>query len=170
MASTAIPVVAQSAVRPDTRPVVAGMTARTVGRIGRRGPGYILAVAGVTVPAAQSCPVITRVVAASMCISRNRQPSVGCMANVALLGGDEMIRRGTHGGGAIVAAATTADYIQVINPDHRSPRCVAMAILADIRSVDMAAVFSLRRGAVVTTDAVGGVVCMIEIGRHPRSG
>ena len=170
VASTAIPVVAQSVVRPDTRPVVAGMTARTVGRIGWRGPGYNLAVAGVAVPAAQSRPMITRIVAASMHISRSRQPSVGCMANIALLGGYEVTRRGTGCGGAIVAAAATADHIRMINPDHRRPRGVAMAILANVRGVYMAAVLSLRSGAVVTPHTVGGVIRVIEIGRHPCSG
>ena len=92
------------------------------------------------------------------------------MANVALLCGHKVTRRGASGTGAIMAAVTGADHITVINPDHRNPRGVAMAILADIIGIDMAAIFARCHGAVVTTDAVGGVICVIEICRHPCSG
>jgi hypothetical protein len=44
-----------------------------------------------------------------------------------------------------------------------------VAILANIAGVDVAAVLSRRRGAVVTTDTVGGVICVVEIGGYPCS-
>jgi hypothetical protein len=87
------------------------------------------------------------------------------MAHVALLGGYEVTRRDADGAGTIVAAVTVTDHICVIDPDHRNPRGVAMTILADIRGVDMAVVFPHGCDAVVTTDAVGGVICVIEVCR-----
>lgn len=92
------------------------------------------------------------------------------MANVALLGSCEVTRGDTSGAVPIVAAATIADHIGMINPDHRSPRATAMAILAKVTGVDMAAVFSRCRGTVVTTDTISGVICVIEISGHPCRG
>ena len=92
------------------------------------------------------------------------------MAHITLLCGYEVTRRNAGGTGTIVAAVTTTDHIRVINLDHRDPRGVAMTILADISGVDMTVVFSRGCGAVVTTNAVGGVICVIEIGRYPCNG
>lgn len=114
--------------------------------------------------------MITRIAAAAMYVSRNRQPTVDGMAHVALLGSYEVTRRDADGAGAIVAAVTATDHIRVIDPAHRYPGGVAVAVLADIVGLDMSIALAGGGVAVVAACTVVGLVRMIEIGRYPGLG
>ena len=43
---------------------------------------------------------------------------------------------------AIVTAVAGADNIRMIDPDHRSPGCIAVAVFTDIAGLDMGAVLA----------------------------
>jgi hypothetical protein len=146
------------------------MTCRAVRRIGREWPGHSLTVAGMTLRTTQVGPVITRIVTAHMVVIRCRQPAAGAMAAVTLLRSDKVSTRHTSGSSTIVTAVTGADDIAVIHSQDWNPCGIAMAVLTNIRTLDMPCMLTGCRGAIMTTGAVGGDGAMIKIGRHPGRG
>lgn len=92
------------------------------------------------------------------------------MAAITLLCGDKVST--VHAGrcSAVVTAVAGTDDVGMINPDHRYPGGIAMAILTDIGGVDMAAVLTRCRGAVMAAETVDGNTPMIEVGWYPATG
>jgi hypothetical protein len=92
------------------------------------------------------------------------------VAAIALLCGDKVFT--VHAGrcSPVVTAIADTDDIGMIDPDHRYPGGIAMAILADIGGVDMAAVLTRCRGAVMAAETVVGDAAVVEVGRYPATG
>ena len=66
---------------------------------------------------------------------------------------------------AIVAGATGADDLGVINRGRWNPQCVAVAVFAHIRGLDMRQILAGGGGAIVAADAVARDTGVIEAGR-----
>lgn len=129
-ASGAVTVVTEIAMRSLALLVIIGMTGGTVRGVSRERPGHHLIVAGVAIRTGEIGPMVAWIVATDMRITGHRQPSAGAVAAVALLGGDKVSARHTAGRDAVMAAVTGTQHLGMIDPDHRYPGGVAMAVLA----------------------------------------
>lgn len=70
---------------------------------------------------------------------------------------------------AIVATATVAENLRVIDREYRSENCCCVTVFANIRCLHMRRVLAGGKRAVVTTHAVVGIGGMIERRRQPAS-
>ena len=64
--------------------------------------------------------------------------------------------------GVVMTAEAGPQHCGMVNPDHRDPGAGAVAILAQRRGLDMAAVLARGRGAIVTVRAVAGYIAVIK--------
>ena len=69
-----------------------------------------------------------------------------------------------------MTAGTGAKYVGMIDPGHRRPVAGAMAVLTEVRGLDMGRVFAGCSTAVVTTGTTAGYVGVVEAGRGPGVG
>lgn len=92
------------------------------------------------------------------------------MAHIALFCGAEVILVLPDSGDAIVTGSTRAQHLRVIYGKHRSKNVGRVAVLADIRCLNVCLVLARCVRAIVTTHAVPGDVDVIEIRRQPADG
>ena len=71
---------------------------------------------------------------------------------------------------AVVAGTTRPDYLGVVNHVRWDPRVRVVAILADIRRLDVIEIFTRRVSAIVAAGAIARDIDVIEIGGQPASG
>lgn len=103
-------------------------------------------------------------------IEVRRYPGIGRMTEIAGVIAGNMVRRLTRCGGAVMTAETGADHIGMINPNHRYPSRVAMAILAHIRGEDVRGVFTSRYRAIMAAETTACGSGMIKVGWYPGIG
>ena len=65
---------------------------------------------------------------------------------------------------AVMAGATGAEHLRMVNRVNRRPDIRIMAVLANIRRLDMRKVLANGFGAIVATDTIARDSHMIEIG------
>lgn len=68
---------------------------------------------------------------------------------------------------AVMAAAAIAQYLRMINCDHRFPDRGGVAVLADICCQGMQRTFAGCISPVMAARTIGHDVGMVEVGRHP---
>ena len=98
-------------------------------------------------------------------IEVRRQPGGACVAVVAACAARDMCWIFTGCRNAVVAGATFAQYLSVINRDCRCPNIRAVAVLADVRRLYVREVFACGFNPVVAANAVAANVDMIKIRR-----
>jgi len=103
-------------------------------------------------------------------IEVRRHPAIGSMAALAITSTLDMLWMLAHCCRAVVTAAASADDLRMINPNHRCPCRVAVAVFADIGAQHMLRVFTGRRGAIMAADAIACYIRVIEVRRHPAIG
>jgi len=91
------------------------------------------------------------------------------MAIVTGVATGDMGRMLAGGDSAIVAGATGAEDLGVIDSLCRHPYSWTMAIFADVRGLNVCRAFAGRLYAVMAANAVAGDSHVIEIGGHPGS-
>lgn len=111
--TSAVPELAYSSVLMFTRFVVIGMTARTIGDIGRESPGHHLGILQVT-SCAWGIHTMIAWIGGRLMSEYERRPVVGHVTVVAFLVGYEMIVVFSGGNGAVVAARAGAIGIGVV--------------------------------------------------------
>lgn len=116
---------------------------------GRRVIGT-LAIFAITIVATIAADVIAAV------LEIGRRPTTGAMAEIAGVVADNVILRLTVRHGTVVATGAGTDDLIVINPDHRRPIAVAVAILACVGGRHVGIVFSRLRSTVMTAETVAG--------------
>ncbi len=89
------------------------------------------------------------------------------MAIVAIVATRNMRRMFTSGDGAIVARAAGPQYLGVIHRRDRSPDICIVAVLADIRRLDMRQGLAGSSTAVMAADAISNDADVIEVRRPP---
>ena len=99
-----------------------------------------------------------------------RYPTTGGVAGLAIVAAVDMGGVLAYSRSAVMTTEAGAHDIGMIDPDHRTPGGVAMAVLADIRGRDVASVLAGGRGAVVAARTVGRGAGVVEIGRYPAIG
>lgn len=62
-----------------------------------------------------------------------------------------MVRRLAGRRHTIVTAVTCADNIRMIDPDHRCPGRIAVAVFTEIAGLDMGAVLTSCRGTIMAS-------------------
>ena len=92
------------------------------------------------------------------------------MASLAVIITLDMLRMLAGGGGAVVTAAAGTDHIGMVDPDHRCPCCIAVAVLAHVGGLNMLTMLAGCGRTVVATGAVTGHIGVIEVRRHPAVG
>ena len=65
---------------------------------------------------------------------------------------------------AVMAGATGAEHLRMVNRVNRRPDIRIMAVLANIRRLDMRKVLANGFGTIVATDTIAGDAHVIEIG------
>lgn len=70
-------------------------------------------------------------------------------------------------GTAIVTGAAAAHYVGVVNGQHGLPNRCVVAVLADIRCLNMCRTFAGGIGAVVAAEAAADNVRVVEYSGHP---
>lgn len=73
-------------------------------------------------------------------------------------------------GSAVVTGATAAQYVSVVNSRHGLPMRRGVAVLADIRCLNMCTAFAGGIGAVVAAEAAADDIRVVEYGWHPSCG
>ncbi len=96
-----------------------------------------------------------------------RQPSRCRVAVVAGVTAWNVCRLLADGSDAIMARAASPDDLCVIHRHHGCEHIRRMAVLADIRGLDVCRIFAGRVGAIVTTNTVARDVDVIEIRGQP---
>ena len=65
----------------------------------------------------------------------------------------------------VVAGTASADHLSVIDRHHRRKNIGCVAVLTDVRRLNVCRVLAGRVGAIVAADAVAGDIHVIEIRR-----
>ena len=94
-----------------------------------------------------------------------RQPASRSVTVIAGIAAGNMRRVFAGGNDAIMAGVTGSQYLRVIHSHHGRKHISGVAILADIRCLNVRRVFADCFCAVVTADTVTGDVQVIEIRR-----
>ena len=97
------------------------------------------------------------------------QPAGRGMAVVAGIAAGDMCRRLAGGNDAVVAGVATAEHLGVINSHHRRKYISCVAVLTDIRSLNVCRVLAGCVGTVMAAGAVSGDIHMIEICWQPTN-
>ena len=118
------------------------------------------------------CPVVTTdaVVGDIRVVEGCRRPGDRGVAVIAVIAAGKMGRVLAFGRVAVMAGEAGANNLRVIDHVGRHERHVVVAVLTDIRRVDVRRVLARSLRPVVTADAVVGDVGVIEVGRDPRIG
>lgn len=95
------------------------------------------------------------------------QPARRCMAVVAAVAAVNMVGIFAHCCQAVVTGAAQPEDLQVIDGKCRYPDIRAVAVLADIRALDVVRILAGRLRTVMTVEALAGNVHVIEIGGQP---
>ena len=94
-----------------------------------------------------------------------RSPRDSCVAVIAVVATCDMRRVFAGRSHAVVARATGAEDLRMVNREDGLPDVGAMAVFTDVARLDVRLVFAGGIGAVMTFGAATSKVCMIEVGR-----
>ena len=103
-------------------------------------------------------------------IEIHRRPADRRVAVVAAIATLNVLRMLAGRDRAVVAGEADTDDLRMVDGHHRGPCGDGVAVLADVRRLDMIRVFARRVETVVTTVAVAGHADMVEYDRDPRIG
>lgn len=91
------------------------------------------------------------------------------MAVVAVIAAGDMRRVLACCSDAIMAGATAANDLGMVNNDDRRKHSRAMAVFANVRRLHVSRIFANRFRAVMTVHAIGRYQAVIERRRQPAS-
>ena len=80
-----------------------------------------------------------------------RHPAIGGVTVIAAVVTGNVVGRLAIGGGAVVTAEAGAEHGSMIDPVHRVPGVDAVAVLAQVRGLDVDTGLTRSRAAIVTT-------------------
>ena len=110
-------------------------------------------------------------IARGICVIEvRRRPGDGRMAIVAIAATCDMRRMLAGSDDAVMTGRTTAEYLCVIDRYHGCPDCGAVAILANVRGLNVLRTLTGCISTVVAGHAAARDVGVVEIRRYPRDG
>ena len=92
-------------------------------------------------------------------------PAITCMTVIAGVATGDMCRGLADGSDTVMAGDTGSNYLRVIDGQRRCKHIGRVAVLADIRCLNVCRIFAGCVRTVMTADAVTGDVDVIEICR-----
>lgn len=96
-----------------------------------------------------------------------RQPGHGRMAIVTIIAAGNVALILASSDSAVVTRAASAYDLGMVNSVCRAPDCCVMAVLANIAGRNVIGGFAGGIRSVVTTTAIAGYVCVIEVRWNP---
>lgn len=103
-------------------------------------------------------------------IENRRYPAIGAMTIITGITTGNVIRCFSTGRRSVMATETGTNYIGMIDTGNRTPQRRIVAILAQIRCLDMRAVLAGRRRTIVAGKTTATHRTVIEHGRDPAAG
>lgn len=151
------------------RLVIIRVTSGTVRLEGRGLPDDGVRVVLVTFRALQITTMVQRLECQADMLVDVRNPCVRIVADVAVLGCDEVALVLTGRGNAVMAGGAGADYLSMIDRYGWSKRRSAVTVFAHICRQDMLRPLTGRVDPVMAANAIIQDIDVIEIGRRPRN-